>query len=577
MRLISLAASEPSFKTVNFNRSGPSFILAKQAHPEQHDKSKTYNGVGKSLIVALIDYCLGAKSSTGISKALREGLPNWSFILTLEIENRDLEIVRRTSAPETIQFDGQELGLKAFNTYIEGLCFDIPPEVGGISFRALLPYFLRPSRKSYLSYDQPVRDAKPYFVQLYNAFLLGLDVGLAQAKMHVKTEFEEVRKLHESVKKDPILRQFFEGHRDSTLAIADLNDQITSLEWDLQKFEIADDYYQVKASADNIKRTLDSLQNELLLKRISVDNIDRSSKITPDLKRADIQRIYDESRVVFQADVERQLSELEKFYNDLTTNRVRRLEIQKRTILDDIKRLEEKSSALKREFDNVLKYLDTHQALDVFVKMSSRLTDLQYQREKIQAFEKLQHDYDSKKTSLKREMLSQVQEAADYLEQVKPKIERVMESFRALAKRFYPSASAGVTVTSNKGENQIRFQIEAKIQSDSSDGINSVKLFCYDLTLLTVGHNHSMHFVFHDSRLFSDIDEVHSDVLFNIVKDKFTEASQLQYIASINQNQLTSLSGDCREFIAAHVVLELTDDSNEGKLLGETVELEYDE
>lgn len=82
-----------------------------------------------------------------------------------------------------------------------------------------------------------------------------------------------------------------------------------------------------------------------------------------------------------------------------------------------------------------------------------------------------------------------------------------------------------------------------------------------------------MKYIFHDSRLFSDIDEVHCNELFEIVKDKFTDK---QYIASINQNQLNALSDNVKDFVQKHVVQELTDDSDDGKLLGITVELEYD-
>ncbi|VAW46603.1 hypothetical protein MNBD_GAMMA02-1829, partial [hydrothermal vent metagenome] len=254
-------------------------------------------------------------------------------------------------------------------------------------------------------------------------------------------------------------------------------------------------------------------------------------------------------------------------------NRAKRLQSQKHEIVSELKELKTQFTNLKEELDNHMKFLNAHQALDVFTKMSSRLAELQQNRKKLQGYEKLQHDYEQKKTSLKKEMILQSEETATYLDQVKNDINEIMEDFRMLVKRFYPDALAGITVRNNGGKNQIRYNIEAKIQSDSSDGINSVKLFCYDLTLLTHGSNHCMNFIFHDSRLFSDIDEVHCSVLFEIVKTKFTDK---QYIASINQNQLNALSKDMQDFVKNHVVLELTDDSNSGKLLGITVELEYD-
>jgi len=573
MRLISLSASERTFKTVVFNETGASFILAKQDKPEQFDNSKTYNGVGKSLLVSLIDFCLGTKTNSKITKSLQSTLPDWHFILKVEIENQPYTIVRYTNTPKHINLNDEELTLKDFCSKLETLCFDIPSGFQYLSFRSLLPFFIRSSKQSYISYDEPTKVGTPYQKQLYNAFFLGLDVTFSQTKMRLKKEIDSTEALHKNIKNDPILKQFFEGYKDSSLALADLNERIETLELDLQKFEIADDYYQIKQEADGVKNNLDKTQNKIKLRNINIDSINQSLKISPDVNRNDIQDIYDESKLVFQLDVEKQLVDLEKFYKDLTINRAKRLQRQKHEIISELKDLETKFANLKEELDNHMKFLNAHQALDVFTKMSSHLAELQQNREKLQGYEKLQHDYEKKKTSLKKEMILQSEETATYLDQVKNDINKIMEYFRVLVKRFYPDALAGITVRNNDGKNQIRYDVEAKIQSDSSDGINSVKLFCYDLTLLMHGNNHCMNFIFHDSRLFSDIDEVHCNVLFEIVKTKFTDK---QYIASINQNQLNALSKDMQDFVNDHVVRELTDDSDGGKLLGITVELEYD-
>ncbi|CAC9487357.1 hypothetical protein [uncultured Gammaproteobacteria bacterium] len=573
MRLISLAASEPTFKTIFFNKTGASFILAKQDNPEQSDKSKTYNGVGKSLLVSLIDFCLGTKTGSKITKSLQLTLPDWHFILDVEIGNRSYTIVRHTNIPKYIDLNDEELTLNDFCSKLEKLCFDIPPKFQYLSFRSLLPFFIRPSKQSYISYDDPTKAGTPYQKQLYNAFLLGLDVTFSQTKMLLKKQIDDTEKLYKNIKNDPILKQFFEGYKDSSLALADLNEKIETLELDLQKFEVADDYYQIKQEADAVKNNLDKTQNKIKLRSINIDSINQSLKISSDVNRNDIQKIYDESKLVFHSDVEKKLIDLEKFYQDLTINRTKRLQSQKHEIISELKELEAQFTNLKEELDSHMKFLNAHQALDVFTKMSSRLAEFQQNREKLQGYEKLQHDYEQKKTSLKKEMILQSEETSTYLDQVKNDINEIMEDFRVLVKRFYPNALAGITVRNNDRKNQIRYDIEAKIQSDSSDGINSVKLFCYDLTLLTHGSNHFMDFMFHDSRLFSDIDEVHCNVLFEIVKTKFTDK---QYIASINQNQLNALSPDMQKFVNDHLVRELTDDSDGGKLLGITVELEYD-
>lgn len=577
MRLISLTSNKETFKSIIFNRNGASFIVAKQNTPEQFDNTKTYNGVGKSLLVALINFCLGASTKNKITKSLQEKLSDWQFFLTIEIKDKSYTIARYANSPNEVKLNDENLSVTEFCKKLQSLCFNIPSDTKYLSFRSLIPFFIRPSKKSYVQYNEAeiVGTGAPYQKQLYNAFLLNLDVNLSQAKMQTKKEIATTNKLHDNIKNDLILRQFFEGYQDqdSSLVLADLEEKIRKLEKDLKQFEVADDYYQIKQESDEIKRTIDKIQNSIELKKNSIKNIEQSLKISPDVDIKDIKNIFNESKLIFQENVEKQLSELEIFYQSLICNRGRRLQQQKQLILDKVTTLEKDFTASKKALDNKMKFLDAHQALDIFTKMSANLAELVQNKEKLQSYEKLQHDYDQKKLSLKANLTSQSRQTIDYLDGVKEDIDKIMEYFRELAKRFYPDALSGITVKNNDGFNQIRYDIEAKIQSDSSDGINSVKLFCYDITILMQGKNHSMNFIFHDSRLFSDIDETHCSELFKIVQNKFSDK---QYIASINQNQLNTLSGSMKKFVTQNTIKELTDDSDNGKLLGITVELEYD-
>jgi len=575
VHLISLSANQESFKTVNFNKYGASFIVAKQDNPEQKDDQKTYNGVGKSLLIALVNYCLGAKPNSKISSSLQQKLPDWQFSLKIKINQQQHTIIRYTNDTKTCYLDEKKYPITEFLNQLEELCFNIPDEFQYLSFRSLLPFFIRPSKESYINYDEPVKAGKPYQKQLYNAFILGLDVNLSKGKLNLKKDLDEITKTHKIIKHDPILKQFLEGDKDSSLALADINEKVNNLDKDLKKFEVADDYYQVNQEANNIKKQLDKTHNQLILKKNNIDNIDKSLNINPDISREDIKKVYDESNLVFQLEIEKQLIDVEKFYQDLTVNRTSRLQKQKKIIKKEITELDNKFSDLKKQLDNRLKFLNAHKALDVFTNMSNQLSSLLQQRERLKSYEKLQKDFEHKKTSLQKEMLLETEKTSSYLEESTPLINNVMEYFRLLAKQFYPNSIAGITVHNNDGVNQIRYNIEAKIESDTSDGINSVKLFCYDLTLLMQGLNHSMGFIFHDSRLYSNIDEAHGNVLFEVIKQRFT-GTNYQYIATVNQNQLNMLSRENQDFIEENTILSLTDDSDNGKLLGITVELEYD-
>ncbi|WP_445322044.1 DUF2326 domain-containing protein [Paenibacillus sp. FSL M7-0420] len=88
----------------------------------------------------------------------------------------------------------------------------------------------------------------------------------------------------------------------------------------------------------------------------------------------------------------------------------------------------------------------------------------------------------------------------------------------------------GIRITNNEGENTLRYNITAKIQDDSSDGVNEVKIFCFDMTLLLLQLNHNVKFIFHDSRLFSNMDSRQRYTLFKLAYRKSQE-HDLQYIA----------------------------------------------
>ena len=123
----------------------------------------------------------------------------------------------------------------------------------------------------------------------------------------------------------------------------------------------------------------------------------------------------------------------------------------------------------------------------------------------------------------------------------------------------------------------MQFDIDAKIESDTSDGINNVKIFCYDLTILFKGYNHHMDFIFHDSRLFDGIDERQKTDIFRTVYEEFYNTNK-QYIASVNQNQLGEIKGQLTEeefkkIIIDNTVLTLTDESDSQKLLGIKVDI----
>lgn len=578
MQLISLKANESTFRTVNFNKSGLSFIVAQQKNPGESERGKTYNGVGKSLLVAIIHFCLGANKEQ--YKSFTEKLPGWIFTLDFQIGEDKYSAARATSNIDKIILNDEMLSITKFNERLESLCFDIPSDTDFLTFRALLPFFIRPKKESYISFDSPAKTGFDYQKQIYNAFLLGLDVQLAQEKYKIRKEQERIKKLTDNIKKDNLLKEFFSGGKDVTLSLQDLNDKITRLKNDLIKFKVAEDYYETKSKADDIERILAKTQNEVTLIENQIRNINESLKISPDLSKKNIEKAYNEVQIVFSDKVSKTIDQLELFYKQLTENRIRKLTKHKQDLTRELESKKRDASKLKSELDVQLQYLGAHQALDIFVKVNNQLSSLKNERDSLQKYKKLLDEYHKKNIEEQESLLKSTKKTDDYLKDVEDIIDSIRDYFRNLAKKFYPDAASGITIYNNEGDNQIRYDIKAKIEADTADGINHVKIFCYDITLLFKGYGHLIHFLFHDSRIFSEIDERQKTELFRIVDELFSN-SNYQYIATVNQNQLKEIQQYMTEdefdrIIKKNTVLTLTDDSSEEKLLGIKVDLEYE-
>jgi uncharacterized protein YydD (DUF2326 family) len=198
--------------------------------------------------------------------------------------------------------------------------------------------------------------------------------------------------------------------------------------------------------------------------------------------------------------------------------------------------------------------------------------------QKIKDYQKLLRTYSDAKTKAEMNFKKNDVDTNQYLEDIQKITESNMEAFTFFSGKFYEEKPGGLTIKTNQGDNQLRFDIDARIQDDAADGINEVKIFCFDMTVLTLKHNHSIDYVFHDSRLFSNMDPRQKATALALALEVSTQGNY-QYIATINEDLIESSrklwSNDIKEAIESSIVLQLTDDGPASKLLGIQVDMEY--
>lgn len=298
-----------------------------------------------------------------------------------------------------------------------------------------------------------------------------------------------------------------------------------------------------------------------------------------DMDLEKVYSLYGEITQLFKEGTLQTLENVTTFHNSIHVKRSERLAKELKKLSSVLLEEEKSNIELQKAFDEKMKLLAKSRALDFFAAINSKLTGIKSKLSKLQDYKNISvHSKKEMAESLK-ELSSQDVSAIEYLESYKEQAHPVYLGFSDLANEFYQNVPAGISIQNNEGNNQERFKISAKIQNDASDGINEVKIFCYDLNNLINSRVHKLQSIFHDSRMFSDIDPRQRAILLQRAHS-LTKACGKQYIATINEDQLTSLKEVLTENefkeIFDTVKLELKDDSPESKLLGIQVDMQYE-
>ncbi len=575
MRLNKLSADKHTFHTVPFN-PGLNIIVGKKNNPSDSNVKNTYNGVGKSLIIYLIHFCLGSNRI----KVFEEKIPNWHFTLEFEIDNMVFISSRNTSRQNEIYLNEKKYTISNFRKLMFKKVFNDELVTKNLTFNTLFPRFIRRDRECYAKYDTFIRKEQDYSKLLNTAFLLGLDVGLISTKKELRDLQITSDKLMKGLEKDPVIIEHFKNNKDSLIEIYDLEEEISRLQSQLQNFKVAANYHDIEKEANEVSYNLKKIENKRVLLENSIKNIEKSLQIEPDISSDRVAKLYQQANIQIPEMVKRKVQEVLDFHNGLLTKRKERLFYDLKHNRQKLSVVNKDIKAAGNDLDRLLGYLNTHGALDEYVSLNNKLSDIKTKKRRLEEHENIIKTYKSKLRAIQNDYIKENKQAEEYLESIKELLDEIMVTFREMSKTFYENKPGGIKITNNDGENTLRFDIKAKIQDDSSDGVNEVKIFCFDMTLLLLQLNHEVKFIFHDSRLFSNMDPRQRYTLFKLAYEK-SKSGNFQYIASVNEDTLQSIKDimdmeEYHEMIEKCIILTLTDESDKSKLLGIQVDMDYE-
>lgn len=577
--IISVSANKGTFKSVSFQR-GLNLVLAERADGSTDQDSR--NAVGKTTLLQIVHHCLGANLSEHLRKPmLRE--EDWEFTLDLMTPSGPVSITRsiandrvaivsgvilpRSLEPEPLRGGAQRLGIEALNAWLGQQCFGLPlekPSKYSPTFRNLISYF---ARREFEVVPYQFTSGQPAWNRdVHNAYLLGLDWQPFTALKLLADRKAVLQTVKKSIE-DGVLR----GPQGDPAAMESrrvrLDQEIGELERQLHDFKVHPNYREIEEQASALTAELRKKRNNGFRLRTTLRHYEESlvSEIAP--AEGSVVGLFQAAQIELSAEVRKTIEQVEMFHHQVIHNRTEFLREECGNLQVQIAENEAAETRIGEARAKALSIIDSFRALDEYNHLHERLADLRHERDKLVEALRQRREIDNTDDEIateRRQVISHGRRAHDELEAVRA---RAIELFNSNSRALYGEGSHGTLEIAFTNRGSFSFRVD--IQGDGSQGIEKMKLFCFDLMLaqLWASKRTTPGFVFHDSHIFDGVDDRQKAAALRLAAQQ-AEEHNFSYICSFNSNDLPGqgLLGDLA--LTAHTRLTLTDDGPKGKLLG---------
>ncbi|MDX1950146.1 MAG: DUF2326 domain-containing protein [Rickettsiales bacterium] len=569
-------ASDPRFKAVEF-QSGLNIILADKK--SESDKKDSRNGLGKTTLINIIHFCLGADFNKRSKKILPlDTIKDWTFFIEMDvcgekitasrsIENHGIikvngKLERLPIAPEKDKDQGFDfykledwrrlLGISHFGLSSTSRTKYAP------SFRSLVSYFIRTGIDAYSTPFNYFRSQKTWNTQVCNAFLLGLNWEHASDVQIIKDKDSAANSLNTAVKTGIVSSK---GELEAERVRLQI--EFDRERFALSEFKVHPQYQRLQEQANIITRSIHDVSNKNLMLRRKLERYQESvhSEQAPDL--SDVEILYQEAGLTFGDTVKKTLAEAKKFHNDIVQNRKHFLQVEIEELKNQITQNDNavKSDTSKRA--EIMSVLSTHGALEEFTLLQEQLLVKKARLENIRQRISDIQEMSSRKKEIKAEKIELETKLQRDYEQSRSDWEKAVVGFNENSQALYNESGNLIINVSDNG-----YSFDVEIPRSSSEGVGKMKIFCYDLMLVNLFAKRGLiNFLVHDSTIFDGVDSRQTAQALEHVHRKACE-SGFQYICTFNSDALPRGDFSSEFDVNSFIRLTLKDQDPKDSLMG---------
>lgn len=575
-----VTANQRSFHPVTFN-TGLNVILAERS--EASTEKDTRNGVGKSTLIAIIDFCLGSRPTKG-KGLLIEPLKSWAFTLEITLRSNRVKVTRAVADQNRIVIEGptngwheqpdvdEKTGERVFKaerwrSFLGWAFFDLPHSVDQLpykpSYRSLISYFVRFGPDAYTSPFRHFRQQKTWDIQLHTAYLLGMNWEYAARWQGLKDQEEGAKAIEKAIKTGAMEGAIGTVGELETQRIQ-LEQQATAAKQALDTFKVHPQYETVQADADRLTAEIHELANRNVADRRRLKRYEESIQEERPPASISLERLYEESGLVFPDAVKRTLDEAKAFHHDIVSNRRDFLGAEITRIRQTI---DAREAQVREKTDlraEVLRVLQTHGALQEMTILQERYVVLQGSLERVQARLSEMKSLKTTKRVVKAAKNELVQTAERDHEERRDTWSAAVRLFNEHSQALYKSPGKLII---DVGDTGYKYQVD--IERSGSEGIEKMKVFCFDLAVLELQMQarKGIDFLIHDTLMYDSVDARQRALAFERAHE-VTVALGGQYICTINSDMVPTEDFTEGFDFQQHVRLTLSDATPAESLLG---------
>ena len=569
----SVSADRSKFRGVQF-KDGLSVVLASRTDLSADLGSR--NGLGKSTLLDIIHFCLGSKKNGTLGKSQ---LDDWTFTMEFDIAQKPYTVSRNTAKANTVQISGDFSGwpvvpdgndtlrVPEWNDVLGFLLFGLKTnqqEKYRPTFRSLVSYAARRDGQTGGYQDPFGHHSKQlgWDKVINSSYLLDIDWESVARLQLVRDRKKVLAQIKREIKAGLVA-----GFADDTGRLEAektiLEGKISAEKANLKKFQVHDRYNALQAEANKITQHIHDMVNENTTDEKYLELYEKAGRDEADADPGQIRAIYGDAGLVFPDSVVRHVDMVLEFHRQVVRNRKEFVESEVKRLKGNIR---DRKKIIKKEDSNrasILEILESHGALEELVLLRGRHEKNVARLEQIENHLENTRKFEAGESEIKIDVERIFQEIRlDYADRRAPR--EVIGYFYEYSMRLYESSG-----TLSISPHDTGYKMAASIERSGSHGIENMNIFCYDLALarLWSRRRHRPGFLIHDSTIYDGVDERQVAHALQLAEAE-AASHRFQYICMLNSDAVPERDFDPGFDFDSHVVMTLTDDSDEGGLLG---------